>query len=172
MQDNEWKTKAIGRIQELILEIDDLMENSKRIPLTDNRLINEIQLHNLLSDIQDTLPEEFDEVEKIMKERQRIISDAKAEAQDLMEKARAYGERLVSEHQVLQQANEKAGQILRQAQDESAELQRSSYLYAEDVFGRLEDSLERALQTVRQGKNNIRPTSYEGSVEDESEFMD
>ena len=28
MQDNQWKTKAIGRIQELILEIDDLMENT------------------------------------------------------------------------------------------------------------------------------------------------
>lgn len=177
MQDNQWKTKAIGRIQELILEIDDLMVASKRVPFTETILINEMQLHNLLSDIQDALPTEFDEVEKIMKDRQRIISDGKAEAQDLVDKARSYGERLVSEHQVLQQATEKSGQILRQAQDESSELQRTSYLYAEDVFGRLEDSLERALQTVKQGKNNIRPAGYESSPtmmnsDDEGDFID
>lgn len=172
MQDNQWKTKAIGRIQELILEVDDLMENSTRIAFTETRLINEMQLHNLLSDIQEALPEEFDEVERLMKDRQRIIADAKAEAQDLVEKARAYGERLVSEHQVLQQATEKAGQILRESQEESAELQRTSYLYAEDVFDRLEDSLERALQTIRQGKNNIRPTSYETKLESSGEIID
>lgn len=172
MQDNQWKTKAIGRIQELILEVDDLMENSTRIAFTETRLINEMQLHNLLSDIQEALPEEFDEVERLMKDRQRIIADAKAEAQDLVEKARAYGERLVSEHQVLQQATEKAGQILRESQEESAELQRTSYLYAEDVFDRLEDSLERALQTIRQGKNNIRPTGYETKLESSGEIID
>lgn len=172
MQDNQWKTKAIGRIQELILEIDDLMENSTRIAFTETRLINEMQLHNLLSDIQEALPEEFDEVERLMKDRQRIIADAKAEAQDLVEKARAYGERLVSEHQVLQQATEKAGQILRESQEESAELQRTSYLYAEDVFDRLEDSLERALQTIRQGKNNIRPTGYDTKLDSSGEIID
>lgn len=172
MQDNQWKTKAIGRIQELILEVDDLMENSTRIAFTETRLINEMQLHNLLSDIQEALPEEFDEVERLMKDRQRIIADAKAEAQDLVEKARAYGERLVSEHQVLQQATEKAGQILRESQEESAELQRTSYLYAEDVFDRLEDSLERALQTIRQGKNNIRPTGYDTKLESSGEIID
>ena len=173
MQDNQWKTKSIGRIQELILEVDELMESSNRMPFTEIRLINEMHLHNLLSDIQEALPEEFDEVEKIMKDRQRIIADAKAEAQDLVEKARAYGERLVSEHLVLQQATEKAGQVLRQSQEESAELQRTSYLYAEDVFDRLEDSLERALQTIRQGKNNIRPTGYEGKSDmGNHEFVD
>lgn len=172
MQDNQWKTKAIGRIQELILEIDDLMENSTRIAFTETRLINEMQLHNLLSDLQEALPEEFDEVERLMKDRQRIIADAKAEAQDLVEKARAYGERLVSEHQVLQQATEKAGQILRESQEESAELQRTSYLYAEDVFDRLEDSLERALQTIRQGKNNIRPTGYDTKLDSSGEIID
>lgn len=172
MQDNQWKTKAIGRIQELILEVDDLMESSTRIAFTETRLINEMQLHNLLSDIQEALPEEFDEVERLLKDRQRIIADAKAEAQDLVEKARAYGERLINEHQVLQQATEKAGQILRESQEESAELQRTSYLYAEDVFDRLEDSLERALQTIRQGKNNIRPTGYESKLESSVEIID
>ena len=171
MQDNQWKTKSIGRIQGLIIEIDELMETSKRVPFTETILINEMQLHNLLSDVQDALPDEFEEVDHLIKDRQRIVADAKAEAQDLVEKARAYGERLVNEHQVLQQATERAGQVLRQAQDEADELQRTSFLYAEDVFERLEDSMERALQTIRQGKSNIRPTGYE-TMKNEEEFVD
>lgn len=172
MQESQWKTKSIGRIQEIILEIDDLIATSKRVPFTETILINEMQIHNLLSDIQDALPEEFDEVDRLMKDRQKIVADAKAEAQDLIEKARAYGERLVSEHQVLQQASEKAGQILRESQEDAEELQRTSYLYAEDVFERLEDSLERALHTIRQGKQNIRPSDYDMGSHESHEFVD
>ena len=76
----------------------------------------------------------------------------------MIEKARAYGEKLVQEHHIMQQANERAGKILKQSQEESLDLQRNSYNYAEDVFSRLEESLDRALNVVRQGKTNIRPS--------------
>lgn len=158
MQDSKWKTESMGRIQELLLDMEELINNSKRIPFTDTIVMNDVQMIHLMSDLQDALPVEFGEVEKLLEERQRIIADAKAEAQDLIEKARAYGEKLVQEHHIMQQANERAGKILKQSQEESLELQRNSYKYAEDVFSRLEESLDRALNVVRQGKTNIRPS--------------
>ena len=82
MQDSKWKTESMGRIQELLLDMEELINNSKRIPFTDTIVMNDVQMIHLMSDLQDALPVEFGEVEKLLEERQRIIADAKTEAQD------------------------------------------------------------------------------------------
>ena len=66
-------------IEDLINEMEDMLENSWGLPMSGGRVVlNAKNLRKILEDIRLGLPQEIVQAQKIIKERNRIIENAKA----------------------------------------------------------------------------------------------
>lgn len=143
-------------IEEILDEMETLLLEAGRVPFTNKRVIEEDEFAKLLDDLRDTLPNEFSEANQIIKERQRILDEAKREAQHIVDQAKQYTAKLTDENSITRQAQEQAQEFMAQAKKNAHHLQADAVDYADSVFSHMENSLEKALQVVRQGHNELK----------------
>ena len=143
-------------IEEILDEIDNLVEASTRFPLNGKRFIDGEQLTRLVDDARRSLPQELQEAERVLKEREKILDDAKKEGEKLKEQARVYAVTLVEEHAIVKQAEKRAEEIDAEARRVAHEMEMSMANYADTVLERVETNLQKALQVVQQTHADFR----------------
>ncbi|MDD2402534.1 MAG: ATPase, partial [Clostridia bacterium] len=72
-------------IMSLLDEFENVVEESSRIPMTGKVIINEDILYNFLDKLRATMPEAIREAEWILREREKMISEAEKEAETIIE---------------------------------------------------------------------------------------
>ena len=142
-------------IEGILDELESILIDAARVPFTNKRVLEEDDVARLLDELRESLPGTIAEAGKIMAERQRILEDAQKEAQNIIEKAKSYTIKLTDENVITKQAQEQATEIVAQAQKNACDLQNDAMVYADDVFKHLEGNLEKALEVVRQGHNEL-----------------
>src|SRR5437763_1647753 len=65
----------------LIDKLDDLVHNSKPVPLTDQVRVDKEEIYDILDQMRATIPEEIKQARWIVKERQEMLAEAKREAE-------------------------------------------------------------------------------------------
>lgn len=142
-------------IEGILDELEGLLIDAARVPFTNKRVLEEDDVARLLDELREALPGTIAEANKIMAERQRILEDAQREAQGIVEKAKNYTIKLTDENMITKQAQEQSNEILNQAQKQAADLHNDAVAYADQVFKHLSGNLEKALEVVRQGHNDL-----------------
>lgn len=155
-----------SRIEEVIEEIEEYIEDCKFQPLSSTKIVvNKDELINLLEELKDRTPEEIRKYQKIISNKEAILADAQAKADAILEEAQIETNEMVNEHQIMQQAyaqaNEivsaatnQANEILANASAEADELRLSAMSYVSGVMNDLEgvlsegaSNMERAYQS-------------------------
>ena len=72
----------------LIDKLDDLVHNSKPVPLTDQVRVDKEEIYDILDQMRATIPEEIKQARWIVKERQEMLAEAKREAERIVKQAR------------------------------------------------------------------------------------
>src|SRR3954453_15913441 len=75
----------------LIDKLDDLVHNSKAVPLTDQVRIDREEIYDILDQMRATIPEEIKQARWIVKERQEMLAEAKRECDRILGGAGAAG---------------------------------------------------------------------------------
>lgn len=70
----------------LLDNLEDLIENSKKVPLSNKIMVEQKEVLNLIKDIRNKLPEELKVAKFVRQERERILAEAKKEANDIVKK--------------------------------------------------------------------------------------
>src|SRR5216110_4085412 len=96
----------------LIDKLDDLIQNARPVPLTDQVRVDREEIYDLLDQMRATIPEEIKQARWIVKERQEIVAEAKREAERIVKEARERAERLVSEQEITKAAERAAEDII------------------------------------------------------------
>jgi F0F1-type ATP synthase membrane subunit b/b' len=143
-------------VEQLLDEIDNLLLESGRVPLTNKRIVEEDDLARLLDELREAMPSELAEAQLLVKERERILDDAQREAQKIIEQAKVYIAKMTDENLITKQAQEQANEIVREAHKGARDLQGDAVSYADEVFKSMEAHIEQTLQVVRQGHNELR----------------
>lgn len=143
-------------IDEILDEMDNILLEATAVPFTDKKIVEENEFIRLMDELRDRLPVELADAKRLIGDRQRILEDAQREAALIVEQAKLHGNRLTEESVITKQAQEQAHEVLAEAQRNARELQNDAMAYAEDVFRHLETNLNRALEVVQQGKNDLR----------------
>lgn len=143
-------------VEQLLDEIDNLLLESGRVPLTNKRIVEEDDLARLLDDLREAMPSELAEAQMLVKERERILEDAQREAQKIIEQAKVYITKMTDENLITKQAQEQADAIIREANKTARDLQGDALNYADQVFKSMETHIEQTLQVVRQGHSDLR----------------
>lgn len=146
-------------IDEILDELENLLVDASRVPFTNKRIIEEDDLARVIDALREALPSDVAEAKHIISERKRILDEAQKEGQNIVDQAKNYVMKLTDENIITQQAQESASSIIAEAQKSARILQTDAVGYADDVFEHLETNLERALEIVRAGHNELHQQS-------------
>ena len=146
-----------SRIEQIIDEIEDYIENCKYQPLSNTKIVvNKDELEDLLSELRRKTPDEIKRYQKVFSNQERILADAQAKADAIIAQAEVQTTALISEHQIMQQAyaqaNEvvliatnQAQEILDNATNDANNIRYGAIQYTDNVLKSLEDIIGNAI---------------------------
>lgn len=144
-------------ILHLIERLEQLLVDSRRIPMTASIIVDEDRIFNLIEQMRVSIPEEVRKAGRVIAERDRVLAQAKEEGDRIRDLAKAEAEELVKRDAIVQNAQQKANIIQEQALREAEVLREDSDVYVVNVLSKLEDDLLRSLSVVRNGLRKIQP---------------
>lgn len=167
---------SANRIEQLIEEIYDFVENCRPQPLSATKVIvPKDELYDLLDELRLRTPDEIKKYKKIIENRDAILADAEAKAAEMIAKAQQETAHLVDEHEIMQQAYNQANDVVRQATDEAnrilesakrdaEEIQTGALLYTEDMLNELENVLTNAYNSSKNKYDSLL-SSLKGNLD-------
>lgn len=144
------------KTEKLLEELENLIETSSHMPLTNKKMIEEEDIMRLVDALTESLPLELEESRRIVAERDRIIAEGQQQAEALVAQAKEYIQKLTEESELVKQAQEHANHIIAEANKSSEELKSSSIQYASDVFKYVESNLEKTLESLKENRQTLQ----------------
>ena len=122
------------KIEQLIDEIEDYIENCKYVPLSNNMIkVNKDEIEELLRDLRMKTPDEIKRYQKIISNKEAILNDARQKAEALINEAAIHTNELVSEHEIMQQAYAQANDIVTAATEQAQQILDNATRDANDI---------------------------------------
>jgi len=118
-------------------------------------LVDREEIEELIEKIQIALPDEIKQAEWVSREKERYLQQANEEARKIISEAEAYAEELIRHDRILAKAEEEANRIIQNARMNAEEIENEARDYAQRILERLEESLDRTLKVVRQGRESL-----------------
>lgn len=138
--------------------MEDLILNSPKVPLTNKIIIDEDRLIDLIDHIRQDLPSEFRNAQEICAQRDAVLAEAQRESENIRASAERDRMRAVSETEIYRMAQVEADRLIREAHIQVHEQQASADQYADEVLAELENKIGRALQTIKNGRQQLAVT--------------
>ena len=147
-------------VRDTLNRIENLVASASHLPLTGKAVIEEEDLVKLVEDLRKDLPQELEQAEKIMQDKENIIRIAQDEADKIIKQARLQAEQLVDENETVVKARERAQMILSEVHQQQIEmlndarlraqtLQEQADSYANQVFDQLITRVTSTFQSVQ-----------------------
>ena len=149
------------KIEQLIDEIEDYIENCKYVPLSNNMIkVNKDEIEELLRDLRMKTPDEIKRYQKIISNKEAILADAQAKADAIIAQAQVKTDELVSEHEIMQQAyaqanevvmiaTKQAQEILDNATNDANNIRMGAMQYTDDILKNLESTISHAMDSSK-----------------------
>ena len=123
-----------SRIEQLIDEIEEYIDNCKYQPLSNSKIIvNKDEIDDLLRELRQKTPEEIKRYQKIISNKEAILNDAREKAQALINEATEHTTELINEHEIMQQAYAQANEIVMAATDQAQQILDNATNDANDI---------------------------------------
>mgnify|MGYP003291930342 CR=1 FL=1 len=112
-----------SRIEQLIDEIEEYIDNCKYQPLSNTKIIvNKEEIDELLRELRMKTPDEIKRYQKIISNKEAILNDARAKAEALINEATIHTNELINEHEIMQQAYAQANEVVTMATHQAQEI--------------------------------------------------
>jgi len=157
-------------ILELIDELEQEIEEAKKVPLSNKIVTEKERLLDYIDKIRSELPEELRQAKWIAREREKIIDEAKVEAMQMKEEARGKVLKMAQESEVVKEAKLQSEEIIAEAYKVAHEIKKGANKYADDVLASIENKLQRTLTIVEDGRVELKeriPKKEVNETEDE-----
>lgn len=137
-------------------DLEEVIENSSKIPLTKKILVDEERVLDLLDRVRTTLPEEIRQAKWILQEREKVLVDSQKEAARILEDAQRQVVIKADDSEVARQAKTVAEEIVGKAEVVASEIREGARAYADDILKNMEDSLGKIMDQINQGRNELK----------------
>lgn len=159
-------------VSTILDEIENLVVDAKRMPLTNSIFINESDLVRLLDNLRQELPNELANAREIMDSRDDILNQARGEAEQIISRAKESADQMTDESRIVQESKEKAQLVMEQTKAQAKELYENSYQqarqlrlnannYANQVFDHLILNVGNALEVLKQARDELQKMPVE-----------
>ncbi len=137
-------------------ELEELIENSGKIPFTRKVMVEEDRILDLLDRIRTTMPEEIRQAKWIIQEREKVLSDSQKEAMRILDNAQKQVEQQADDSEVARQAKLVAEEIVAKAEAMAKEMREGAKSYADDILHNLQESLNKITIQIEQGRTELK----------------
>ncbi len=138
-------------ILHLVDRLEELFNNSRPIWPTNNVIINEDKILDIIDQMRVTIPEEMKKAQQVLSQRDRILAQTQEEANRTLAIAREKSEYLMERDSIVQAAQVQANEIISKANADAERARRDADKYVIDTLMRVEYELERMLNQARNG---------------------
>jgi hypothetical protein len=138
-------------ILQLVDHLEELFNKSRPIPLTNNVIVDEDKMLDLIDQMRVAIPDEVKKAQKLIAERDRTLAQATEEAQRTLQLAKEKSQGMVERDSIVASAEDRSRQILQQAELDAEATRQQADDYVIEVLTNLEMELERVLNQVRNG---------------------
>lgn len=136
-------------------EMELMIRDSKRVPLSGKSVIEGHVFLDRLDRLRAILPEELQTAKLVLQEKDRIVTEACAQAEEVMEASKGKVARLVDESEITKSAMQVAEDIIANAENVAKEIKIDANEYASGVLSHMEIVLKKGLDAVVEGKAEL-----------------
>ncbi len=143
-------------ILHLIDRLEEILNESRPIPLTHPVLVDEDKVLDLIDQMRVAIPEEVKKAQQVLAQRDRILAQAQEEANRTLALARDRSEQMVERESIVQAAQVRAGDISTQEIAKIQQVQQEADTYVIETLTKLEMELDRMITQVRNGISTLQ----------------
>lgn len=142
-------------ILSLVDRLEGLARNAKRTPFSSKLAIDEQALVNLIDQMRLSIPDQIQEAEALLQQRDAVLARAQDEATRMLQEAKIR----IEEERVRQAAEQEAEIIREEARDRALAFEEAARQYAMDTLRDLAQRLESVHSIVQNGLDELAPSS-------------
>jgi cell division septum initiation protein DivIVA len=131
-----------GRLQQL----EEMVREAKSMPLSSSALVNREEVLEMLTEMQESLPEEIKQARWIVKDREELLGKARAEAERIVEQAHEEQLRMARKEETVQRAREEAERMVAEAEEQVRAMRGEAEDYVDAKLAQFEVALRRILE--------------------------
>ena len=135
----------------LVERLESLAASAKKLPLTNNVVIDQAAVLELIDQLRAAVPPEVAQARRVTEEAGRITERAREEGDAVIGRAQEQAARMLEDRELVQMAKQRAGEIIDTASREASEIRRGADEYAAGVLIRLEGECIKALTSIKRG---------------------
>lgn len=134
--------KMDENIVELLEYLQDLVENSPKVPMSGKVMIDKREIIEVIDQIINYLPEQLKKAEWVMSERERILNEAKKEYDSVRKETMTMMRQNVENHDIVREAKLRAKEITSSAQRDAKAIRLGSRDYSDEILTELDKEIE------------------------------
>ena len=151
----------MSRIEQIIMEMEEYIESCKFQAFSSSKIIvDKDTILELISELRLKTPDEIKKYQKIISNKEAILSDAKEQADAIITQAQVQTEQLINEHEIMQRAVASANEYVQQAQADAQniidqatldanEIRAGAVAYTDDMMANLQAIMEHTIDTSK-----------------------
>jgi cell division septum initiation protein DivIVA len=139
----------------LLDQLEEVLGSGSRLPFTSRTLVDEQEVLDILDQIRVSIPEEIKAARRLTQERDRLLSDARADADRILRDAEAEAASRLSEHALVRAAESRSAEIESRALTSAERVREEAETYAYRVLERLRNQIDQLGQTVDRGLREL-----------------
>jgi hypothetical protein len=143
-----------GRLQQL----EQLVLEAKSMPLSSSVLVNRDEVLLMLSEMQESLPEEIKQARWIVKDREDLLAKARAEGERIVDQAHEEQRRMALKEEVARRAEAEAQSILEDAHDRADAMRNEAEDYVDAKLAQFEITLRKILEDTQGTARSVAKT--------------
>ena len=129
-------------IIELLEYLQDLVENSPKVPMSGKVMIDKREIIEVIDQIINYMPDQFKKAEWVMNERERILNEAKKEYDSVRKETMTMMRQNVENHDIVKEAKVRAQEIITSAQRDAKAIRLGSRDYSDEILTQLDKEIE------------------------------
>lgn len=145
----------------LLERLEELATQATKVPLTGKVLIDPDEVLAIVDEMRDMLPQEIRDANRVSRDREAIIGEAREQAEATVREAQAVATHLTSEAAVTKEAQEQADELIDQAKRVAREIRQNALEWADDLFARVSPDLERIANDTQKAALAVRKAREE-----------
>ena len=161
-------------INTILDKIEHLVVDEKRIPLTTRNLSEEMELVRLVRNLRQELPNEIQNAQAIMDNKDAILNEGRAEAEKIISQARDIAESMIEERKIVRESKEKADLIMKKATARHKDVTEDTFRlrvnvnnYVNQVFDQLILNVGNILTVLNQARDELQKLSIGAETPEE-----
>jgi cell division septum initiation protein DivIVA len=139
----------------LLDELEGFLSESARVPLFGKLLVDEQEVFEIVDRLRNSIPEALHQAQRLNRERDRLLQQAREEGEAFISESKAYAEKLTRDSAIAQRAQEEADRLVEEARRVSREIRLGAREFADEMMSQLETNIQKVLSFIRAGREEL-----------------